>query len=66
MDSLLSVGMEVEQSGDEVLNEAQRLTCHIPSLQLNTNRKYSRCKLCQNHYENRALTALRNMEMNEF
>ena len=34
VNSLLGVRVEVQQSRDQVLNEAQSLTCHIPGLKL--------------------------------
>lgn len=52
--SLLRVGVEVEQSGYEVLNEAQRLSSHIPSLQL----KPSRASVAKKNSQSRALTAM--------
>lgn len=34
MNSLFCVGMEVQESGHEVLDKAQRLTHHIPGFKL--------------------------------
>lgn len=34
VNSLFCVGMEVQQSSHEVLNEAQGLACHVPGFKL--------------------------------